>query len=109
MTRYVQIETTTDSQEEADRLAKELVGQRLAACVQTLGPMTSTYWWEGQIEQSKEFLLLCKTTEDHIEQVKAAISDIHSYDVPEILVLPIQSGAEKYLEWIGSETRSSAP
>ncbi len=106
MTQFVQIETTTDSQEEADRLAKELVERRLVACVQTLGPITSTYWWENQIEQSEEFLLLCKTTRERIEQVKMAITDLHNYDVPEILVLPIESGAVKYLDWIVDETQS---
>ena len=106
MTQFVQIETTIDSQDDAMRLAKELVERRLVACVQVLGPMTSIYWWENQIEQSQEFLLLCKTTRERIKEVKATITDLHSYDVPEILVLPVESGAEKYLDWIVEETQS---
>ncbi len=92
--------TTAGSKDEADRIASALVDARLAACVNVLGPMASTYRWQGKVEHAEEFLLLIKTTAAGVEHVRAAIKQTHSYDVPEFVVLTIESGSDAYLNWI---------
>ena len=92
--------TTAGSRDEADMLANELVRRELAACVNILGPMTSVYRWKGKIESSAEFLLLIKTTEDAFEQVRKAVRELHSYEIPEFVELGINRGDGKYLNWL---------
>jgi periplasmic divalent cation tolerance protein len=92
--------TTAGSRDEADMLANELVRRELAACVNILGPMTSVYRWKGNIESSDEFLLLIKTTEDAFEQVRKAVKELHSYELPEIVELGVSRGDGKYLNWL---------
>lgn len=100
MNDYVQVMTTTDSRDHADALSRELVGARVAACVQVVGPIRSTYRWQGSVEQAEEWLLLAKTTGSHLDAVVAAIGAHHHYDVPEITATPIVGGSPAYLEWI---------
>ncbi len=92
--------TTTGNRDEAERIARALVEQELAACVNILGPITSIYRWKGKIEDGAEFLLMIKTTEDAFEPVKNAIREMHSYEMPEIIELGINRGEGKYLAWI---------
>jgi periplasmic divalent cation tolerance protein len=92
--------TTAGSRDEADKIASELVQRSHAACVNVVGPMTSTYRWQGKVERAEEFLLVIKTTAGAVERVRAAIEELHSYELPEFLVLPIESGSARYLEWI---------
>jgi periplasmic divalent cation tolerance protein len=87
----------------ARRMADVLVGGRLAACVQIM-PVTSVYRWEGQVEKASERLLFCKIVASDFERVERAIRSHHSYDVPEIVMLPIEAGHAPYLEWIGAST-----
>lgn len=94
--------TTAGSAEEARSIAAALVERHLAACVQVLGPMTSTYWWEGAVETAEEWLCLAKTTGDRYPAVEQAILGLHSYDTPEILALPVSAGSSAYLEWLTS-------
>ena len=103
MNDYIVVTTTTDGRDEARRIAELLVQDRLAACVQVVGPIESTYWWEGAVQQSEEWLCLVKTREDRYGAVESAIRQAHSYDVPEILALPISAGSETYLRWIDAE------
>lgn len=97
--------TTAPSEEEADTVAAALLDRRLVACVQVLGPLKSRFWWDGRVETAVEWLCLVKTTADRYEEVEAAIREHHSYEVPEILVLPIIGGAGDYLEWLGEAVR----
>jgi periplasmic divalent cation tolerance protein len=97
---YVQVMTTTDRREHADALADELVRGRLAACVQVLGPIQSTYRWQGDVERADEWLLVAKTTGDRLDAVVGAIGAHHHYDVPEITATPIVGGSRAYLDWI---------
>jgi len=97
--------TTTESASEAQEIADRLVEQRLAACVQVTGPITSTYRWQGSVQRSEEFMCFIKTRRELSTKVEAAIRSVHSYDNPEIIVVPIESGSADYLAWIGSETR----
>jgi periplasmic divalent cation tolerance protein len=96
-----QVQSTAGSREEADRVAAALLEHRLAACVQVVGPVESRYWWEGRLETATEWLCLVKTTDDRVDEVVAVIQDVHSYDVPEIIALPVVAGSEAYLRWIG--------
>lgn len=106
MTEYIQVYTTTHRQDEAQRIAQDLVARKLAACVQVLGPITSTYWWQGKIESDEEWLCVAKSKKQLYDQVERAIRDLHSYEVPEILAVPIAAGNPAYLAWLGRELRA---
>jgi periplasmic divalent cation tolerance protein len=99
MTGVVMVMTTTDSAAHAETLARVLVEQRLAACVQVLAPMRSTYRWQGGVEQADEQLLLIKTTQERVGGVSTAISEHHSYELPEITVAELR-GSDAYLAWV---------
>ncbi|HET9199176.1 MAG TPA: divalent-cation tolerance protein CutA [Solirubrobacterales bacterium] len=101
MTDCVQVLTTVGSEEEAGRIARLLVERRLAACVQVVGPIVSRYRWRGAVEEEREWQLLAKTTRAAYEPVEAAIREVHSYDEPEIVAVPIVAGSAGYLAWIG--------
>ncbi|HWR14975.1 MAG TPA: divalent-cation tolerance protein CutA [Terriglobales bacterium] len=92
--------TTTDSREEAEKIANALVHRQLAACVNIVGPITSIYSWKGKVENAQEFLLLIKTTEDAFEPLRDAVRELHSYELPEFIELGISRGEGKYLAWI---------
>jgi periplasmic divalent cation tolerance protein len=100
MSDYVQVLTTTGSEEEARRIAELLVDRRLAACVQVVGPIVSRYRWQGTIEEEREWQCLAKTTRAAYDAVEAAIREVHSYDEPEIIATPIVAGSAGYLAWI---------
>ena len=108
MTDVIQETATTETKEDAARIARDLLEKRLAACVQIIGPITSSYWWREAIEQSEEWLCLIKSRADLFSQVEAAISAIHPYDVPEILAVPVMAGSAAYLEWLGGELAPSS-
>lgn len=92
--------TTTGSRDEAERIARALVEERLAACVNIVPGLTSIYRWQGAVETAAETLLLIKTTAAHLERVEEALRRLHSYDVPEFLVLTPQFSSNPYLAWI---------
>ena len=94
------VTTTVAHQEEARKLARALVEQRLAACVQVVGPIDSFYWWEGDVQNSTEWLCVAKTTRDHFEVLRDTITQLHSYDEPEIIATPVTDGSESYLSWL---------
>ncbi len=93
--------TTTGSKPEAQKIARELVERKLAACVNVVGPIESVYRWKGAVESAEEFLCVVKTKADAVERVQAAIKQLHSYELPECVVLEIEGGSEEYLGWIG--------
>ncbi len=101
---YVQVTTTTATEEEARQIARGAVERRLAACAQVVGPITSTYWWQGAIETAAEWMCLLKTTAHRFDAVAAYIRVEHSYDTPEITATPITGGSPEYLGWISAET-----
>ncbi|MBV9856098.1 MAG: divalent-cation tolerance protein CutA [Streptosporangiaceae bacterium] len=107
MTEYVQVETTTDSSEEADRLAHSITDAHLAACVQIVGPIRSVYWWQGKQEVAQEWQLLIKTTTDRLSDLEQHIKANHSYETPEIIATPIRWGSQEYLDWISAETKQT--
>lgn len=97
--------TTTNSEREAKALASLLVKGRLAACVQIVPKILSVYTWQGEVREDQEYLLLIKTDEKRIKEVRAAIAKHHSYEVPEFLVVPVVEGAEEYLGWMEEMTK----
>ena len=103
MASFLQVDITTDSRENADMIARDLVERRLAACVQVEGPITSTYWWENSVEESVEWRCRAKTRTDLFDRVTAAVRHLHPYVTPEILGTPIQACAPDYREWLEEE------
>jgi periplasmic divalent cation tolerance protein len=100
--------TTTDNRDEADRLAAALVQNRLAACVQIMA-IDSHYVWDGKAQTSAEFLLLVKTRAELYADVETFLAENHSYDVPEIIQVPVISGSAAYLAWIDKNTAADTP
>ena len=106
MTDKVVVLVTVGNVKEARRIARGLVGTRLAACVTLSGPAISIYRWQGKIETSRERLLVIKTSREIFPEVEAAIRRLHSYATPEIICLPIVDGSRDYLEWLGQSLRA---
>ena len=100
MKSYIQITTTTETKEEAGKIAQCLVEQKLAACAQVVGPITSTYRWKGKVETACEWLCLIKTREELYDKVEIAIKKLHSYETAEIFAVPIIKGSSEYLSWL---------
>ncbi len=92
--------STAGSEEEARRIAQALVERRLAACVNIVGPIHSVYRWKGAVESAPEHLLILKTTAAAFPRVREAIRELHSYELPECVMLQIEDGGEEYLRWI---------
>ncbi len=93
--------TTTGSKAEAQKIGRALIERNLAACVNVVGPIESVYRWKGAVETAEEFLCIVKTRTAAVDKVSAAIKELHSYELPECLVLPIEGGSSTYLAWIG--------
>lgn len=104
MERIVFVYTTWPSLVEAERAGKALVERRLAACVNILPGMISYYRWEGNVERGEEAVMIVKTRASQSEAVRASIREVHPYDTPAILVVPIESVDEAYLRWLLTET-----
>ncbi|HLW54438.1 MAG TPA: divalent-cation tolerance protein CutA [Candidatus Angelobacter sp.] len=92
--------TTAGSAEEARKLAQALVERRLAACVNIVPNIESVFRWQGQVESASEWLLIIKTQAEIFERVRTAISELHSYELPECILLTVSDGENKYLDWI---------
>lgn len=104
MADYIEVHTTIDSKEGAQKIVEAIVSRRLAACVQVSGPITSTYWWQGQIEQAEEWVCTAKTRRELYSDLEQAIREAHTYDVPEILAVDVVAGNPDYLNWVSLET-----
>ena len=92
--------TTAGTEEEANSLARELVGRRHAACVNVLPVHKSVYRWQGKLCEESEFLLVIKSIKDEYRAIEATIQELHSYELPEVLAIPIQHADERFLGWI---------
>ena len=106
MAKYIQVSTTTDKRADAEKIANTLVDNRLAGCVQIVGPVVSTYWWQGNMETTEEWLCLIKTRTDLYGQLERALKQIHPYETPEIVAVPIVAGSKEYLAWLTDELAS---
>lgn len=103
MTEFVQVTTTTETEQQAEQIAHALVDERLAACVQITGPIRSVYRWQGEVEQATEWLCVVKTRQSLLDAVEAKIRELHSYECPEIVATPIVDGSKAYLDWLGDQ------
>ncbi len=107
MTNAVVIFCTCGGKSEALKIGNSLVEAQLAACVNVLPPLRSIYRWQGKVQTAKEVLLIIKTTRERFPAVRDRIAQLHSYDTPEIIALPIDAGADKYLDWLKEQVSSS--
>jgi periplasmic divalent cation tolerance protein len=105
MPSYIQVTTTAATEADAQTIAATVVEKRLVACAQVVGPITSTYWWQGKIEAAEEWLCMIKSKEALYEKLERTILEIHPYEVPEILAVPITKGSESYLAWLDENTK----
>jgi periplasmic divalent cation tolerance protein len=103
MTDKIVVLNTCGSVEEAEVLARRLIDQRLAACVSVVAPVKSFYRWKGEITDSAEWLLIIKTSRPLFSQLKSLLESSHTYEVPEVIAMPIVEGSANYLAWLDSE------
>jgi periplasmic divalent cation tolerance protein len=109
VTGCCQVTTAVAEELAATELATTVVAERLAACAQVLGPVNSTYRWEGAVRQAREWLVVAKTTDARLPALTSRIRALHRYDVPEIVALEITAGDPAYLRWIRDETTPTPP
>ncbi len=102
---HIVIFVTAANKKQAQRIAKCLLGQKLAACVNITGKVDSLFWWKGSLDKASEWLLVIKSRKDKFKQIVKAVRAAHSYQVPEIIALPIIAGDKEYLRWIDAIVR----
>ena len=98
---------TTGTNKEAHRIANMLLNQRKVACVNILPKISSLFWWQDKLDSAQESLLIVKTRVSLLSEIVSMVREVHSYDVPEVIALPIIGGNPDYLEWIGKEVKQS--
>ncbi len=98
---YIMVFITVSSEEDAERIANELVDSKLAACVNIIPGIKSIFIWKGKKEVSGEHLLIAKTRRSHFKKLKDMVKKLHNYDTPEIISITISEGSQDYLDWIG--------
>lgn len=104
MTDFIVIMVTAESRKEAETIAQALVGDRLVACANILDGVRSLFHWQGNIDQADEYLILMKGLSSQFKRIEQRVRELHSYEVPEILALPVLAGSPPYLKWIQEET-----
>lgn len=104
MAEHYQVNVTAASADQAEALARLVVERRLAACAQVSGPISSTYWWEGRVASSEEWLCVLKTSAARLPALLGAVREAHPYDTPEIVATAITEGDPDYLAWLDAET-----
>ncbi|MET8008203.1 divalent-cation tolerance protein CutA [Nonomuraea glycinis] len=104
MAEFLEVHVTVPDRDEAERIASVVVTRRLAAAVQFVAPLTSVYWWRGEINRADEWLLFMKTTAERFDELAARVRALHSYEMPQIIAVPLATGPANYLEWIRQET-----
>lgn len=97
---YIMVFITVPSRQEAEKIAQGLLNARLAACVNVCEGIESFFWWEGKIDSAKELLLIAKSKKSKLAKIIKTVKSLHSYQVPEIISVPIAAGEKKYLRWI---------
>jgi periplasmic divalent cation tolerance protein len=99
---YIVVMVTTASKQEAEKIAQRVLKERLIACANIIGPVSSLFNWSGKMEKAEEYLIFMKSRKDLFEKLAETVKALHSYEVPEIIVLPIVEGSKEYLDWLGS-------
>ncbi len=103
---YIVVLVMTPSREEAEKIARRLLEEKLAACINIVGDVKSLFWWQGRIDEASEALMIIKTRLDLLEKLIETVRKLHSYTVPEIIALPIIAGHADYLKWIDESVKS---
>ncbi|MFI7617178.1 divalent-cation tolerance protein CutA [Nonomuraea terrae] len=104
MADFLEVRVTVPARDEAERICSAVIARRLAAAVQVVAPITSVYWWRGEINRADEWLLYMITTAQRFDELAACVRELHSYEVPQIVAVPLVIGTADYLEWIRRET-----
>ncbi len=104
MTEFIIVFITAPKEDEAHRIAHDIIASRLGACVNIIKNIRSIYRWKGRIEDEGEVLMIVKTRMDLFGELKKRVKELHSYSVPEIIALPVIEGSEEYLSWLKEET-----
>jgi len=99
---YIVVMVTTTSVQEAEKIVQRVLKERLIACANIIGPVSSFFHWSGKMEKAEEYLIFMKSRKDLFEKLAETVKALHSYEVPEIIVLPIVEGSKAYLDWLGS-------
>jgi len=107
--KYTVILVTASSKKEAETITQKLLAEKLVACANIVGPVSSYFHWEGKVKVAEEFLLLLKSRLDLFNAVAERVRALHSYDVPEVLALPVLAGSKRYLEWLGASLKQPQP
>lgn len=102
---YILVLVTTASKQEAETIAQQLLDAKLIACANIVWPVSSRFRWGGKVEQAEEFLVLLKSRQDLFDELTAKVKALHSYEVPEVLALPIAAGSKDYLDWLSSSLK----
>ena len=105
MTDALLVFTTLPTADKAAEIAKVLVEEKLVACVNVLPAVRSIYRWQGKLHDENEVLVLLKTRAEHLERLKLRLLEVHPYELPEVLAVPVESGYQPYLEWLAGETK----
>lgn len=96
---------TTATKKKAENITRNLLNQRLIVCANIVGPVSSLFWWKEKISRENEFLVLMKTSADLFEKLATTVKQMHSYEIPEIIAVPITKGEQTYLEWLSGSLR----
>ena len=99
---YIVVMVTTASKQEAEKIAQCLLKEKLIACANIIGPVSSLFHWSGKIERAEEYLIFMKSRKDLFRKLAEAVKALHSYEVPEVIALPIVEGSKAYLDWLGN-------
>ena len=105
MSEFIQVTTTTESKDDANRIATTLVDRRLAACAHVSGPIESVYWWKDNVERAEEWVCSVKTRHELYALVEDSIQQLHPYEVPQIVAVPVVAGSAAYLQWLEKQVK----
>ena len=108
-TKYRLVLVAAPTEKEAQKLARGLLEEKIAACVNLIPGVQSQYWWKGKIESAHEAILLIKTQKALVDTVIGYIRENHSYELPEVIALPVMEGDKEYLNWLGAQTNAAKP
>lgn len=104
---YILVLVTASDQREAEKIARGLLEEKLAACVNIMSGVSSFFWWQGALDRAEESVLLIKSRRECFEKIAARVKELHSYELPEIIALPLTAGHTEYLRWIDESVRKS--
>lgn len=104
-TYFIIVLVTTKDRVEAEKISQTLLSEKLIACANIISPVASYFWWQGKVDRTDECLIIMKTRKSLFGEVQLRVKELHSYEVPEVLALPIVDGSEAYLSWMGSVLR----